>query len=181
MTGIIQDDREKIMSTATLPEQKTLSIVEKDPMEGLVSQAEDARQKGVSKVYIGRLVSDGVITLYYGKINPELADRQIADDMPEGIGKKKKKATSKKSSFSEAKTNEKRLQVSLLELNLQEKSGELVKAKDVQVAAFSEARKLRDNMLNIPDRVAALIAADPDENSVRQILTDEIEKGLQDI
>ena len=64
---------------------------------------------------------------------------------------------------------------------MQEKSGELVKAKDVQVAAFSEARKLRDNMLNIPDRVAALIAADPDENSVRQILTDEIEKGLQDI
>jgi hypothetical protein len=169
------------MNTATLPEQKTLSIVEKDPMEGLVSQAEYARTKKVSKVYIGRLVSDGHITLSYGKIDPELADKQIEEAFPNGMGEGKKKASSKKSSFSEAKTNEKRLQVSLLELNYQEKAGELVKAKDVQVAAFNEARKLRDNMLNIPDRIAALIAAEDDENAVRKIITDEIEKGLQNI
>ena len=166
------------MSTATLPEQKTLSIVEKNPMDGLISQAAYARMKGVSKVYIGRLVSEGVLTLVYGKINPELADKQIEEMKPSGIGEKKQKS-SKKSSFSEAKTSEKRLQVSLLELNYQEKSGELVKAKDVEVAAFNEARKLRDNMLNIPDRISALIAAEGDENVVRKIITDEIEKGLQ--
>jgi hypothetical protein len=168
------------MNTATLPEQKTLSIVEKDPMEGLVSQAEYARTKKVSKVYIGRLVSEGILTLVYGKINPELADKQIEEMKPNGIGDKQKSG-GKKSSFSEARTKEKRLQASLLELSYQEKSGALVKAKDVEVAAFSEARKLRDNMLNIPDRISALIAAEDDENVVRQIITDEIEKGLQNI
>ena len=155
------------------------AIAKKNPP---VSQAEYARTKGVSKVYIGRLVKDEIITLDdSGKIDPELADKQIADAMPEGIGAKKKKSSGKKSSFSEAKTKEKRLQVSLLELSYQEKSGELVKAKDVEVAAFNEARKLRDNMLNIPDRVSALIAAESDENVVRQIITDEIEKGLQNV
>jgi len=157
-----------------------LAIAEKDPNEGLVSQAEYARMKDVSKVYIGRLVKNGTITLDdSGKIDPDLADKQIENAMPEGIGVKKKKSSSKKSSFSEAKTHEKRIQVSLLELSYQEKAGELVKAKDVEVAAFSEARKLRDNMLNIPDRISALVAAEDDENVVRQIITDEIEKGLQ--
>ena len=174
------------MSTATLPEkepagQNMLSIAEKDPNEGLVKKAEYARMKGVSKVRIGRLVDDGVITLVNGKIDPELADKQIADAMPEGIGAKKKKSSGKKSSFTEAKTSEKRIQVAMLELNYQEKSGELVKAKDVEVAAFNEARKLRDNMLNIPDRISALVAAEPDENAVRQIIIDEIEKGLQNV
>lgn len=161
----------------TESDQGMLAIAEKNPF---VSQAGYARMKGVSKVYIGRLVAEGIITLENGKIDPELADEQVAAAMPEGIARKKKK-TSKSSSFTQAKTSEKRIQVSLLELNYQEKAGQLLKTKDVQAAAFSEGRKLRDNMLNIPDRISALIAAEGDENVVRQIITDEIEKGLQNI
>lgn len=160
----------------TESDQGMLVIAEKNPP---VSQAKYARMKGVSKVRIGRLVADGIISLdAAGKIDPELADKQIENVMPEGIGNKKRK-TSKTSSFTEAKISEKRIQVSLLELNYQEKAGLLVKTKDVEAAAFTEARKLRDNMLNIPDRISALVAAEHDENIVRQIITDEIEKGLQ--
>ncbi len=54
----------------------------------------------------------------------------------------------------------------------------MVLTKDVETAAFSAARELRDRMLNIPDRVAAIVAAETDEIRVRDIITEHIENEL---
>jgi hypothetical protein len=69
----------------------------------------------------------------------------------------------------------------MLELDLKLKTGEMVMVKDVELAAFTMARKIRDRMLNIPDRVAAIVAAETDEVEVRNIILFQIENELSDL
>jgi hypothetical protein len=49
------------------------------------------------------------------------------------------------------------------------------------VAAFTKARTVRDNLLNIPDRLAATLAAEADVDKVHQMLTGEIRKALDEL
>ena len=47
-------------------------------MPSLISQSEYARQRGVSRQYVNRLVRQGVIALENGKIDPARADAALA-------------------------------------------------------------------------------------------------------
>ena len=49
------------------------------------------------------------------------------------------------------------------------------------MAAFTKGRTARDNLLNIPDRLAATLAAESDADKVHQILTGEIRKALDEL
>lgn len=69
----------------------------------------------------------------------------------------------------------------LAKIEYEERSGKLVSKDEVAVAAFTKARTVRDGMLNIPDRVAAIVAAEPDADKVHLILTDEIRKALNEL
>ena len=63
-------------------------------------------------------------------------------------------------------------------LNFEERSGKLVSRDEVQVAAFNKFRTIRDGMLNLPDRLAAILAAESDPTKVHEILATEIRKAL---
>ncbi|MBT6227740.1 MAG: hypothetical protein HOI47_13925, partial [Candidatus Scalindua sp.] len=79
------------------------------------------------------------------------------------------------------RTREKLLKVELLELDVALKKGEMVLTKDVEVAAFNAAREIRDRMLNIPDRISAIVAAESNEINVRDIINEQIENELRSI
>lgn len=66
----------------------------------------------------------------------------------------------------------------LAKIEFEERSGKLVSRDEVQVAAFNKFRTFRDGMLNIPDRVAAVLAAESDPHKVHEVLTTEIRKAL---
>jgi len=66
----------------------------------------------------------------------------------------------------------------LAKIEFEERSGKLVSRDEVQVAAFNKFRTFRDGMLNIPDRVAAVLAAESDPAMVHEILAIEIRKAL---
>jgi phage terminase Nu1 subunit (DNA packaging protein) len=83
--------------------------------------------------------------------------------------------------FVDARTREKLIKVELLELELKLKKGEMVLVKDVEFAAFTSAREVRDKMLNIPDRISAEVAAETDEVKVRNIIIAQIENELRAI
>jgi hypothetical protein len=63
-------------------------------------------------------------------------------------------------------------------LDFEERSGKLIKRDEVQVAAFNRFRTFRDGMLNLPDRLAAVLAAESDSARVHDILATEIRKAL---
>lgn len=67
----------------------------------------------------------------------------------------------------------------LARLSFEQKYGKLVEAEEVQRQAFAVGRIVRESMLNLPDRLAALLAGETDARKVHQILTDELTKALE--
>ena len=66
----------------------------------------------------------------------------------------------------------------LAKIDFEERTEKLVSRDEMQVAAFSRFRMFRDGMLNIPDRLAAVLAAETDPRQVHELLATEIRKAL---
>lgn len=73
-----------------------------------------------------------------------------------------------------------RTQREKLEIDICQRRGELVEAAAVERDAYKTARATRDRLLNVPDRVATLIAAETDPAAVHTLLSTEIRLALQD-
>jgi phage terminase Nu1 subunit (DNA packaging protein) len=69
----------------------------------------------------------------------------------------------------------------LAELDRRQREGELVERSEVEEAAFTSARRVRDALMNIPARVASLYAAETDRQKIYQNLEDEIRTVLIDL
>ena len=66
----------------------------------------------------------------------------------------------------------------MAKLDLDERTEKLVSSDEVQIAAFNRFRQFRDGMLNIPDRLAAVLAAETQPRRVHELLAAEIRKAL---
>jgi hypothetical protein len=66
----------------------------------------------------------------------------------------------------------------LAKIEFEERTAKLVSADDVKVSAFNRFRQFRDGMLNIPDRLASVLAAEADPRTVYDLLATEIRKAL---
>jgi hypothetical protein len=69
----------------------------------------------------------------------------------------------------------------LAKIEFEERSGKLVSRDEVEVAAFNRYRTFRDGMLNIPDRLAAVLASETDPARVFELLSAEIRKALLEV
>jgi hypothetical protein len=76
-------------------------------------------------------------------------------------------------------TERERTLIQLRKLEYDRKLGLLVTKESVEKAAFTEFRNLRDAILNIPDRLAGVLAVETDEAAVYQILRAELEQALR--
>ena len=82
--------------------------------------------------------------------------------------------------YSRARTVSETYRARLHKLEYEERSGKLISRDEVEVAAFNRFRMFRDRMLNIPDRVAAVVAAESDAGNVHQTLSSEIRDALEE-
>ncbi|MEE9356252.1 MAG: hypothetical protein V3U75_11735 [Methylococcaceae bacterium] len=168
-----------------------LTEIDENYPDELITRAEYALRRNVAGRTIGKYVQSGVIPLWDNKIWPEEADARLeiflVDPLGSGRhnpdtvtdeGTSQRKDKINNISYTEARTEEKKLKIELLELDVALKKGQMVLTEDVENAAFSAARELRDRMLNIPDRVAAIVAAETDEVKVRDYITEQIEAEL---
>jgi hypothetical protein len=71
-------------------------------------------------------------------------------------------------------------QARLAKIEYEERIAQLVSGDEVQVAAYNKFRQFRDAMLNLPDRLAAMLAAESEAAKVHEALTVEIRKALND-
>lgn len=84
--------------------------------------------------------------------------------------------------FNDARAIEKTYQAKAAEMAYRKIVGEVVLKKDVEAAAHTLARKIRDQLLNIPDRVASVINAEiktDNVHRVHKILMTEISSALK--
>ncbi len=141
----------------------------------LLTQSQFARKCGVSRQRINDLVKSGVVNLVDGRIDPEAADRAIAANADPSKAKKLRPA---KSDFQAARAVKEYYLAQLRKLEYEKESGQLVEKEQVKKDAFDTGRRVRDALLNIPDRVAATLSTENDEGRVYKILTEEIKKAL---
>ena len=154
--------------------------MEKKPKRKLITQKAYAARRGVSPPAINKWVKKGVIRLFQGKVDPEQADRAIREyaDPAREIGASAE--SPRRLTYAQARTELEQYKAGLARLDFEERSGKLHDTGACQQEAFAEGRKFRDAMLNIPDRISAILAAEMDETRVNSALKQEIRAALDE-
>ncbi len=147
----------------------------------LVSQREYARRRGVSPMAVNRAIKAGRISTIEGKIDPEQADREWAEHTIVRIAAKPKKKLVGDTGYARSRAVRERYQARLARLDLQRQEGILVRANEVRAAVFDANRRTRDQLISLPERVAAILAATTDPAEIQRILDDEIERVCQEL
>jgi hypothetical protein len=132
------------------------------------------------------------------EIDPELADQEWAanTDMLTGgaahMSKRKAETvalpepvvlenTSETLTYAEARAQHERFKSRLAELEVATIEGKLVNSDEVKRESFRTARQVRDSLLNLPDRLAAELAAETNQFKVHQRLVKEIRRALEEL
>ncbi|WP_341816034.1 hypothetical protein [Wolbachia endosymbiont (group B) of Idaea biselata] len=150
-----------------------------------ITQTEWAKELGVSKQYVCYLVKKGIVELEDGLINREQANEAVAAirDPSQPLRRKNYSENGEKLSTMLLKTRIKNEMErgKLLEAKAKAEIGELVAVEEVKRDAFNVARVVRNNLLNIPNRVSALLASLSDTEKIHMALTEEITNSLQEL
>ena len=172
----------------------------------LITQAEWARRRGFSRQYVGRLVKRGVVRLVDGKIDPAEADaaivavREPARPRRRSGAPKAEPARAKPAGDSrdiepvslpqgghlptlllQSRIKSEVERAKLLEIKAKVEAGKYVDADEVKVAAFNRARVVREALLSIPDRIAAVLAAETETQKVHAIIAAEVRQALEEL
>ncbi len=148
----------------------------------LLTARKYARHRGVSHTAVQKAIEQGRIkTAPDGKIDVEQADRDWGrNSSPVNSPKRvsRVEAPAGGPTYAQSRAVRELYLARLAKIEFEERSSKLVSRDDVTVAAFTKARTVRDSLLNIPDRVAALLAAESDPAKAHNILSEEIRKAL---
>jgi phage terminase Nu1 subunit (DNA packaging protein) len=145
-----------------------------------ISRSEFAQLKGVKLKTIKSYVEKGLL-----KTDVHLRlDLDKANKAWETIKHKEQKelspeAEEKTLSLIEAQTQERNLKVELLKLQLAERRGELVNARETESNFFTVCRKIRDQLLELPRNVSPRLVAISDMTEISKVLNCEIERILK--
>ncbi len=153
----------------------------------LISQSEWARRQGFSKQYAAKLIKQGKIHLTDGMIDEYTANAElemqrnvdlprqrkghgsyfVRDDMHDLLVKTKLKNEIEKGK--------------LIEAEVKEKLGELISMVEVNRVFYAKAKAVRDGILNVPDRISALLASVNDPVEIHKILSKELRQVLEEL
>ncbi|WP_395461541.1 hypothetical protein [Wolbachia endosymbiont (group A) of Therophilus tumidulus] len=157
---------------------------------GKITQTEWAREQGFAKQYVCYLVKKGIVELKDGLIDREQANRAIEAirDPSQPLRRKGREIEEKRGNTSELSTMLLKTRIKnemergrLLEAKAKAEIGELISVEEVKTEAFNVARVVRNNLLNIPDRVSALLASMNDTEKIHRTLTEEITNALEEL
>lgn len=169
-------------------------------MSELVSQRAGAEALGIALSTLQHHVKRGNVTLVEGKVDVELAKRQLAqridaDQSIRGrqngppprvpVGGGVNDAARGREESSPALWREKeraeRARASLLEMDLAKARGDLVDRADVETAMATKLTGARDMLLSVADRLAPVLAAESDIGKVHEHITAEIRRAMRSI
>ena len=152
----------------------------------LVSLRQYAKHRRVSHTAVQKAVKQGRIKLTDGKVDVEAADRDWSSNSSPMNAPKAQSRTlgdgpASGPTYAQSRAVRELYLARLSKIEFEERAAKLVSRDEVTVAAFTKARTVRDNLLNIPDRLAAMLAAEVDPTQVHKILSDEIRKALNEL
>lgn len=144
-----------------------------------ISKSNFAKKHGFTKPYVSELLHTGILKEEpNGMLNEEEADYAL----------ELKRLGSQQSRGNKSKLQELLIKVKLrneiekgklLKLETAEKEKTLISVEEVQKIILEGNRVVRDAILNIPDRVAFLLASTSDPVKLHKILTKELRAALE--
>lgn len=172
----------------------------KKALHGLLTVTEYARRRGVSHVAVIKAVKTGRITKTPdGKIDPEKADQEWAantdpskplnsvsgnpkhrrpPDSPKIPGADVEAASTASAGgvppYLQSRAIREAYEARLSKLDYEVRTGKLVNVDEVKVVAFNTARMARDKLMNMPDRLAPLLAGISDSHEIHRLLSAEV-------
>jgi hypothetical protein len=176
-----------------------------------MTQSEYAEHRGIVQQLVSRYCRDGrlrgaAVKTKRGRwqIDPEKADAALnelldpayAKPRPWKTGKaaaskwkipgEEKKATICDAGlagvgYHRARTENERYKAALNKIRWQTSTRDMVQRREVERAAFDVGRAVRDAVLNVPARVAAVAAGEADQFEVEKLLTKELKKALDEL
>ncbi|MFP3027196.1 MAG: hypothetical protein ACEY3L_13545, partial [Wolbachia sp.] len=132
------------------------------------------------------LVKKGIVELEDGLINREQANEAVAAirDPSQPLRRKNlenENTNNLSTMLLKTRIKNEMERGKLLEAKAKAEIGELVAVEEVKSEAFNVARVVRNNLLNIPNRVSALLASLSDTEKIHMALTEEITNSLQEL
>lgn len=184
------------------PPKISSSTLVKSPHNGspeLLSQHDYAKRRGVSRQYIGKLVSEGILPLNDGKINPVQADailearreparqtHQQHQAVLDGISPLPAQARTVSDAelpklLLKTRIKSESERAKLLEIKAKVEAGKYVEIDEVRAAAFKQARIVRDHLAILADRIAPILANISDAREIHRIIEEEHNKALEEL
>lgn len=159
------------------------------PKAELITQAEYARRRGCDPTSVRDAVRAGRITLIEGKIDPAVADVQWQRNTRTRAGTPANDANLSAppaptqteplgEDYWSSRARREKAEADLAELKLAEQRGELVRADAVRSAVSKRAAGLREALLQIPSRLAAVVAAETSQARCHELLEAELHQVL---
>ena len=160
----------------------------------LITQAEYAKRRGVSQVAVHKAVKAGRISLIDGKVDPDVADVQWARNTRARAGSGGAAATPLERAAASAVSNapdaagdpdylvsrakREAAEAALSELRLAEQQGRLIDVAVVRSHLSSLVASTRDVLLQIPARLAPVLAVESDPAKVHDAIQTELHRAL---
>ena len=146
------------------------------------TRSEYAAHINVRPSYVTKLGKQGRLVLVDGMVDFDATDAKVRSTADRGRaangansgGASSAAAGAVNDLFRKAQTQERAYSARLLELKYRRESGELVAISEVRAAYARRISTLRDAMMQIPSRLAAVLAAETDEVKVHDLLEDEL-------
>ena len=153
----------------------------------ILSQRAYARHRGVMVSAVQKAIDSGRIsTLPDGQIDSDLADKEWARNTRQQVKPHRRRQEGDDidafgaNQYTKARAVREHYQARLAKIEYEERVAKLVPKDEVQVAAFNKFRQFRDHILNIPDRVAAMVAAETEAAKCYEVLATEIRRALNE-
>jgi hypothetical protein len=160
---------------------------------------EYARYRGVSHAAVRKAINSGVVRLNSNKkIDVAEADRnwtirgttnknvtapEITEDDLKRLDEIEIDLDSSDDVFETAKSKAilDLYKAKLAKLKVEQAEGSLVPISDIETEFFNVARRTRDALLNVPNRIAAELASETDPLKVHNVLTKALTEALEEL
>ena len=151
--------------------------------QSVLSLSEFARAIGVSPSKVTRAVQSGRLKNSLGKRGGKVVirDKALARKEWAGNSSKRTKLDIGSVSLSEAQRRVTLERERGMKIANDLKAGTTILVADAERIAFEKARTIREGILNIPDRIAAELAAEPNEAKVHARLETELRLALESV
>lgn len=174
-------------------------------MPGSMNQSEYARHRGKSRQYISRLAKAGILVMRAGKIDVSASDTVLDDKPVEDLNPPPAQTPAQMpaaapaappfsraasgfveqaavpGSYAQAKLVDKTFQAKLRRLEFEAREGKLINAEEARLTITDAVRRHRDGLLTVPDRLAPVLAAEPDSRKVHDLLRAELLRYLTEV